>query len=83
MIPLDEIRRARERLGDTVLHTPLVRFDETGRHMVRKRRACGSEIDVVVRMTKDEQTNASAAWIRRAKPGTSLKRLWRRCANHC
>ena len=27
MIPLDEIRRARERLGDAVLHTPLVRFD--------------------------------------------------------
>jgi len=27
LIPLDEIRRARERLGDTVLHTPLVRFD--------------------------------------------------------
>jgi threonine dehydratase len=28
VIPLDEIRRARERLGDTVLRTPLVRFDE-------------------------------------------------------
>ena len=28
MIPLDEIRRARERLGDAVLRTPLVRFDE-------------------------------------------------------
>ena len=28
MIPLDEIRRARERLGDDVLRTPLVRFDE-------------------------------------------------------
>ena len=28
MIPLDEIRRARERLGDSVLRTPLVRFDE-------------------------------------------------------
>jgi threonine dehydratase len=28
MISLDEIRRARERLGDDVLRTPLVRFDE-------------------------------------------------------
>ena len=28
MIALDEIRRARERLGDDVLRTPLVRFDE-------------------------------------------------------
>ena len=28
MISLDEIRRAQERLGDDVLHTPLVRFDE-------------------------------------------------------
>ncbi len=28
MIPLDEIRRARERLGDAVLRTPLVRFDD-------------------------------------------------------
>jgi len=28
LIPLDEIRRARERLGDSVLRTPLVRFDE-------------------------------------------------------
>ena len=28
MIPLEEIRRARERLGDAVLRTPLVRFDE-------------------------------------------------------
>ena len=28
MIPLEEIRRARERLGDDVLRTPLVRFDE-------------------------------------------------------
>ena len=28
MIPLDEIRRARERLGDDVLRTPLVRLDE-------------------------------------------------------
>jgi threonine dehydratase len=28
MIPLEEIRRARERLGDSVLRTPLVRFDE-------------------------------------------------------
>jgi threonine dehydratase len=28
LIPLDEIRRARERLGDAVLRTPLVRFDE-------------------------------------------------------
>ena len=28
MIPLDEIRRARERLGDSVLRTPLVRFDD-------------------------------------------------------
>jgi threonine dehydratase len=28
LIPLDEIRRARERLGDDVLRTPLVRFDE-------------------------------------------------------
>ena len=28
MIPLDEIRRARERIGDDVLRTPLVRFDE-------------------------------------------------------
>jgi threonine dehydratase len=27
LIALDEIRRARERLGDTVLRTPLVRFD--------------------------------------------------------
>ena len=27
MIPLEEIRRARERLGDDVLRTPLVRFD--------------------------------------------------------
>ncbi len=27
MIPLDEIRRARERLGNAVLRTPLVRFD--------------------------------------------------------
>jgi threonine dehydratase len=27
LIPLDEIRRARERLGDAVLRTPLVRFD--------------------------------------------------------
>ena len=27
MIPLEEIRRARERLGDAVLRTPLVRFD--------------------------------------------------------
>ncbi len=29
MIPLDEIRRARERLGDSVLRTPLVQVDET------------------------------------------------------
>jgi threonine dehydratase len=28
LIPLDEIRRARERLGDSVLRTPLVRLDE-------------------------------------------------------
>src|ERR1700730_9113148 len=28
MIPLEEIRRARDRLGDSVLRTPLVRFDE-------------------------------------------------------
>ena len=28
MIPLEEIRRARERLGDSVLRTPLVRFDD-------------------------------------------------------
>jgi threonine dehydratase len=28
LIPLEEIRRARERLGDDVLRTPLVRFDE-------------------------------------------------------
>lgn len=28
MIALEEIRRARERLGDSVLRTPLVRFDE-------------------------------------------------------
>jgi threonine dehydratase len=28
VIPLEEIRRARERLGDSVLRTPLVRFDE-------------------------------------------------------
>ena len=28
MIPLEEIRRARERLGASVLRTPLVRFDE-------------------------------------------------------
>jgi threonine dehydratase len=28
LIPLDEIRRARERLADTVLRTPLVRLDE-------------------------------------------------------
>jgi threonine dehydratase len=28
LIPLDEIRRARERLGDAVLRTPLVRFDD-------------------------------------------------------
>jgi threonine dehydratase len=28
VIPLEEIRRARERLGDTVLRTPLVRFDD-------------------------------------------------------
>ncbi len=28
MIPLDEIRRARERLGDDVLRTPLVQLDE-------------------------------------------------------
>jgi threonine dehydratase len=28
VIPLDEIRRARERLGDDVLRTPLVAFDE-------------------------------------------------------
>ncbi|MEP6812183.1 MAG: pyridoxal-phosphate dependent enzyme, partial [Actinomycetota bacterium] len=28
MIPLEEIRRARERLGDAVLRTPLVRFDD-------------------------------------------------------
>ena len=28
MIPLEEIRRARERLGGSVLRTPLVRFDE-------------------------------------------------------
>ena len=28
MIPLDEIRRARERLGEDVLRTPLVRLDE-------------------------------------------------------
>ena len=28
MIPLDDIRRARERLGDMVLRTPLVRFDD-------------------------------------------------------
>jgi threonine dehydratase len=28
VIPLEEIRRARERLGDAVLRTPLVRFDE-------------------------------------------------------
>jgi threonine dehydratase len=27
LIPLEEIRRARERLGDSVLRTPLVRFD--------------------------------------------------------
>ena len=27
MIPLEEIRRARERLGESVLRTPLVRFD--------------------------------------------------------
>jgi threonine dehydratase len=28
VIPLEEIRRARERLGDSVLRTPLVRFDD-------------------------------------------------------
>jgi threonine dehydratase len=28
VIPLEEIRRARERLGESVLRTPLVRFDE-------------------------------------------------------
>ncbi len=28
MIPLEEIRRARERIGDSVLRTPLVRFDD-------------------------------------------------------
>jgi len=28
VIPLEEIRRARERLGDSVLRSPLVRFDE-------------------------------------------------------
>jgi threonine dehydratase len=28
MIPLEEIRRARERIGDDVLRTPLVRFDD-------------------------------------------------------
>src|ERR1700758_4527867 len=28
MIPLEEIRRARERIGDSVLRTPLVRYDE-------------------------------------------------------
>jgi threonine dehydratase len=28
VIPLEEIRRARERLGDSVLRTPLVRYDE-------------------------------------------------------
>jgi threonine dehydratase len=28
VIPLDDIRRARERLGDVVLRTPLVRFDD-------------------------------------------------------
>jgi threonine dehydratase len=28
LIPLEEIRRARDRLGDDVLHTPLVRIDE-------------------------------------------------------
>src|ERR1700704_3747718 len=28
MIPLEEIRRARERLGDSVLGTPLLRIDE-------------------------------------------------------
>ena len=29
MIPLDEIRRARERLGDDVLRTPLVQLDDS------------------------------------------------------
>ncbi|HEY8029336.1 MAG TPA: pyridoxal-phosphate dependent enzyme, partial [Gaiellaceae bacterium] len=28
MIPLDEIRRARERIGDDMLRTPLVQLDE-------------------------------------------------------
>jgi threonine dehydratase len=28
LVPLEEIRRARERLGDSVLRTPLVRFDD-------------------------------------------------------
>jgi threonine dehydratase len=28
LIPIEEIRRARERLGDAVLRTPLVRFDD-------------------------------------------------------
>ncbi|HKU56102.1 MAG TPA: pyridoxal-phosphate dependent enzyme [Gaiellaceae bacterium] len=31
MIPLDEIRRARERIGDDVLRTPLVPFEHDGR----------------------------------------------------
>ena len=31
MIPLEEIRRARERIGDDVLHTPLVPIGEAGR----------------------------------------------------
>ena len=35
MIPLEEIRRARERLGDDVLHTPLVPFGRDGRILLK------------------------------------------------
>jgi hypothetical protein len=32
-----------------------VRFDKSGRHSVRTRRPCGSEIDIVLRINKDER----------------------------
>jgi len=35
VIPLEEIRRARERLGDDVLHTPLVPFGRDGRILLK------------------------------------------------
>lgn len=45
-----------------------VRFDESGRHVLRRRRVRGSEIEVVLRMTSAEMADCAAAALRLIPP---------------